>query len=89
MAIRVTPEELEAMASKLEMQAQQAISLANSINSTITSGTGAWEGAAQKDFLQRFNEIKPTLTQKLPELIDAMAKSARARAKGYRDADQV
>ena len=89
MAIRVTPEELEAMAAKLEQQAQQALALASAISSAIASGTGAWEGAAQKDYMLRFNEIKPTLTKDLPELITNMATSARKRAQAYRDADRV
>lgn len=89
MAIRVTPEELEAMAAKLEQQVQQAVALANAINSAIASGTGAWEGDAQKAYMQRFNEIKPTLTRDLPELITNMATSARKRAEAYRAADRA
>lgn len=89
MTIRVTPEELEAMAAKLEQQAQQAVALANAINSAIASGTAAWEGKAQKDYMQRFETIKPTLTKDLPELITSMAKSARARAEAYRKVDNA
>lgn len=89
MTIRVTPEALEAMATKLEQQAQQAIALATAINNAINSGTAGWEGSAQKDYMLRFNEIKPTLTKDLPELITSMATSARKRAKAYRDVDNA
>lgn len=89
MAIRVTPEQLDAMANQLKNLAMQASSLANAVNTAITTGTGAWEGSAQKDFVDKFNEIKPTLEQKLPELLTEMASSASSRAEAYRQADKA
>lgn len=89
MAIKVTPEELEAMAASLEKQAAQAIALANTISKAIQDGTAAWEGAAQKDYVARFEQIKPTLVRELPELITSMASNARKRAEAYRAADKV
>lgn len=89
MAIRVTPDQLDSMASKLESLAGQASSLAAAVNSAIAAGTDAWEGEAQRDYVARFKEIEPTLKQKLPELLANMASSARKRANAYRDADRV
>ncbi len=89
MAIRVTPEQLDAMANQLKSLSMQASSLASAVNNAIVSGTGAWEGSAQKDFVDKFNEIKPTLTQKLPELLGEMANSASSRAEAYRQADKA
>ena len=87
MSIRVTPEELESMASKLEGLAGQATSLAAAVKAAIDAGTGAWEGNAQRQYVASYKEIEPTLKQKLPELLGTMAKNARTRAQSYRDAD--
>ena len=89
MAIRVTPDQLESMASKLEGLAGQASSLASAVNAAISAGTDAWEGDAQRDYVARFKEIEPTLKQKLPELLSNMASNARKRANAYREADRV
>lgn len=89
MAIRVTPDELDSMASKLEGLAGQASALATSVKSAIDAGTGAWEGDAQRDYVARFQEIEPTLKQQLPELLTSMATNARKRADAYRAADKV
>ena len=87
MAIKVTPEELEAMAEDLKKYAGQSTSLASSINRTVTAALNAWEGNAQKDFAERFNEIFPILNKNLPDLINEMARDAEQRAKRYREAD--
>lgn len=89
MAIRVTPAELYAMANQLKSLAAQSVSLASQISAAIANGTAAWEGAAQQDFTARFDQIKPTLTKDLPELINAMATSASQRAQRYEEADRV
>ena len=89
MAIKVTPEELEAMASSLQGQANQALALADAISKAIDMGTAAWEGNAQKDYVARFEQIKPVLTQELPDLINSMASNAVKRAAAYREADKV
>lgn len=89
MAIKVTPDELEAMAKQLTNFANQAKTMADSISKAIQAGTAAWEGDAAKDYAARFNEIKPVLTTQLPELITAMSKDAKTRAQRYRDADKV
>lgn len=89
MSIRVTPEELDSMASKLEGLAGQATSLAASVKAAIDAGTGAWEGNAQREYVASYKEIEPTLKQKLPELLSGMAKNARSRANAYREADKA
>lgn len=87
--IKVTPDELDSMAKKLNNLAKQATSLAKSVKSAIDAGTGAWEGDAQREYVSRYKEIEPTLKKTLPELLDNMAKSAQKRAAAYREADKV
>lgn len=87
MAIRVTPEELEAMASKLKGYAGESTSLASNINSAVTAALSAWEGNAQKNYADRFAEIYPILSTQLPQLINDMAADAEQRAARYREAD--
>ena len=87
MALKVTPEELEAMAGKLKGFAGESTSLANKINSAVTAALNAWEGKAQKDYADRFAEIYPILSQQLPQLINDMAADAEQRAARYREAD--
>ena len=88
MAIRVTPDQLRDMASKLRNYASQASSLASQINSAVNAGTGEWEGNAQREYVARYREIEPTLKQKLPELLETMAKNASDRADAYEQADR-
>lgn len=88
MAIRVTPEELRAMAKKLKNYAQQASKMASDIKNAINAGTAAWEGNSKDKYEQSFREIEPTLTKSLPELLDSMSSSAEARAKAFEEADR-
>ena len=87
MAIKVTPEELEAMAGKLRGFAGESTSLASNINSAVTAALSAWEGNAQKNYADRFAEIYPILSTQLPQLINDMAADAEQRAARYREAD--
>lgn len=87
MAIKVTPEELEAMAGKLKGFAGESTSLASKINSAVTAALDAWEGNAQKNYADRFAEIYPILSTQLPQLINDMAADAEQRAARYREAD--
>jgi len=87
MAIKVTPDELEAMASKLEAFAGQANTLATGLDSAVTNALNAWEGNAQKNYAARYAEIKPILSTQLPQLIRDMAADAKQRAARYRQAD--
>lgn len=88
MAIRVTPEELRAMAKKLKGYAQQASKMATDIKNAINTGTAAWEGNSKDKYEQSFREIELTLTKSLPELLTSMASSAEATAKRFEDADR-
>lgn len=87
MAIKVTPEELEAMAGKLKGFAGESTSLASNINSAVTAALSAWEGNAQKNYADRFAEIYPIISTQLPQLINDMAADAEQRAARYREAD--
>ena len=87
MAIKVTPEELEAMAGKLKGFAGESTSLASNINSAVTAALNAWEGNAQKNYADRFAEIYPIISTQLPQLINDMAADAEQRAARYREAD--
>ena len=87
MAIKVTPEELETMAGKLKGFAGETTTLASNITNAVTAALDAWEGKAQKEYADRFAEIRPILNEKLPKLINEMAADAEQRAARYREAD--
>ena len=87
MSIKVTPEELDAMAGKLEGFAGQTTTLATNIKNAVDSALAAWEGNAQRQYAERFESIYPVISAQLPQLINDMATDARTRAEKYRAAD--
>lgn len=89
MAIKMEPGELQDLAAKLRSNAEEAISLASTIGSNIATGTAAWEGEAASDYAASFEEIKPTLTEKLPTLIQEMAERLDKTAQKFIEMDQA
>ena len=89
MAIALSPDELRDLASQLKQNAADVIALANTISSNIDTGTSAWEGEAKKKYVSDFEEMKPTLTTKLPDLIDQMAASLENTATQFEDMDRT
>ena len=88
-SIRLSPDELDSYASKLRSNASEAINLASAISNNINGCADGWEGNKRDQFVAQFEEIKPTLTDKLPRLIEDMAKALNDIANNFRAADQA
>ena len=86
--IRLSPDELDSYAGKLRQNASEAVNLASSIGGNINACADGWEGNKRDQFVSQFEEIKPTLTDKLPRLIEEMAKALNDIANNFRAADQ-
>lgn len=87
--IRLSPDELDSFATKLRKNSSQAQELAKSIASNIKGCADSWEGNKQKEFVSKFDAIRPTLDKSLPELIEDMAKSLNTIAENFRNADKA
>lgn len=88
MAIRVTPEELDSMASQLSSLASEASALAKSVESAINAGAANWEGNAAAKYQQEYAKLKPVLATQLPQLLTDFSTEAKSRAEAYRSADR-
>ena len=86
--IRLSPDELDQYASKLRNNANEAIGLAKTIGANINACAEGWEGNKREQFVAQFEEIKPTLTDKLPRLIEEMAQALNNIANNFRAVDQ-
>ena len=88
MAIKVTPSELQNMATQLEGFKGQIADLASKLDTAVNNVLSAWEGDAQKQYAEDYNALKPALSKQLPDFIEKMAKNATARANAYLEADK-
>ncbi len=86
--IRITPEELRSLASALMSNATEVKGLAATIKSNVVSKTEGWEGKSKNRYISDFNEIYPTLSTKLPALLEALAKDLNQTAQRFIDVDQ-
>ncbi len=87
MAIKMSPDELEGLASKLASASSDSQSLASQVEGLINTAVGNWEGAAREKYLRDFEEIKPVLAQKLPETLMTLSTNMKTMAKEFRDLD--
>lgn len=86
--IRITPEELRSLASTLTSNATEVRGLAATIKSNVVSRTEGWEGKSKNRYISDFNEIYPTLSTKLPSLLEALAKDLNETAQRFVDVDR-
>ena len=80
MAIKMTPEELESLASSLASAASDSINLASTVESLINTAAGNWEGAAKERYVRDFEEIKPVLQTKLPDTLQTLSDNMKTMA---------
>ena len=88
MAITLTPSELRDLASKLNSNAGEVRTLATTINSNVVSKTEGWTGQSKDQYISDFNDIYPTLSTKLPALLEELAKALNTTANEFEDLDR-
>ena len=87
--IRLTPDELRNYAKKLRKNREESIALANSISRNINECANSWSGNQRDKYVAQFEDIKPTLSNKLPSLIQEMAVALDAIAQNFENADNA
>ncbi|WP_455717217.1 WXG100 family type VII secretion target [Anaerosporobacter sp.] len=87
--IQMTPSELESAATYLEERKDAIISEITLLDTKLNELETNWKGAAQSQFMDTFDvEIKPVLTEKLPEIIEGIEGQLRGSAKALEQADK-
>lgn len=87
MAIKITPAELRDLASKLDSNATETASLASSITGSFEAGTANFEGNTADRYAAAFQEMIPTMSTKLPALLQEFASELRSTADAFEQLD--
>lgn len=85
--IRMTPSELRTAAKTLEERKEEILSAVQAIATTVDNTTANWEGAAQSQFVQNFEEMLPMLKETFPEIIAGIAAMMTGAADTIEQAD--
>lgn len=88
MAIKMSPEDLRACASKLTKNCQEVLALAKNIDNNIKTAASNWEGQAQKRYTEDFDKVKPTLEKTIPEQLTTLAENLKKMADEFERLDQ-
>lgn len=84
--IRVTPEELTGMVSRLEGWTDQYLACYNKIYSVVNDLTSTWGGDAQKQYATQIDEFKNDFDN-LYTLFNKYASYLRTTAQKYQEAE--
>ena len=87
MAIKITPDEIRDLASKLDSNASETASLASTITGNFESGTANFEGNTADRYAAAFQEMIPIMSTKMPELLNEMANELRKTADAFETLD--
>ena len=88
MAIKMSPDELRNYASKLTKNAQEASTLAKSIDANIKAAASNWEGQAQRRYVEDFEKVKPTLEKEIPEQLTTLSENLKKMADEFQRMDE-
>lgn len=88
--ILMTPEELNQGAATLRGCYTEIEAQVRAINDKITEVCSNWEGAAQQSFFEQYeSQMRPILTETLPEVIEGIAKELEAAADAVTQTDET
>lgn len=85
--IKITPEEVEAVAKQVTQTRAQSEQLINTLKGKIESLKGQWEGVSQERFFNEFEAAKKNMTSYLDRL-ESISKELQQAATKFRQADQ-
>lgn len=86
--IRMTPQELRDAAGTLKDKREIILEAVGVIESTVNSTTANWEGAAQSQFVQNFEEMLPMLKESFPDIIEGIESMMTGAADTIEQADE-
>lgn len=89
MAIKMDYGALTSSASTLANRAAEMSALASGIQADVNNALGAWEGASRDRFASDFESVYPTLSQKVPELLQLLSENMKTMAENIYQADQA
>ncbi|RID89389.1 WXG100 family type VII secretion target [Peribacillus asahii] len=84
--IRVTPAELESMATRYNGESGQVGEQVIRLNSMIKELEGAWEGEASRAFSEQYEALKPSFIQ-MQQLLEDISVQLSNTGKALADAD--
>lgn len=87
--IRITPEELRSASTFLMERLNAINSEVNSLKGKIDEVSGNWEGSAQSQFIESFeNDMYPIMRDTLPQVITGISEQLKGAANAIEQADQ-
>jgi WXG100 family type VII secretion target len=87
MQIRITPEEMEQVASKFQSNADQTSQIIQSLNSTMEGLVQNWEGVTRNSFYAEFQQQKKSMDD-FVLLLQQIHTDLMTIAGNFRTADQ-
>ena len=85
--IKVSPEELESLASRLQGYSSEITSMASAIANCFTEGTANFEGNTATRFDEHFEKMRPIIAHDLPDLLSEFAEEPVKTANRFRELD--
>lgn len=85
--IRMTPAELRDGATYIEGRRDEIMNELSQMNSKVQEVVGNWEGSAQVEFFNTFQQLYDHISTCLPETTDGICGLLRAAADGLEQAD--
>jgi len=87
--IKMSPHEIFDAATYLRQRLEAITAEVNALNNKIEDVSSRWEGAARESYITRYQvDLKPVLTQTLPDVINALAKKLDVAADAIQQTDQ-
>lgn len=87
MAIRVTPDQMRASASKFANEAQNLESMLSALKAEISTLSDTWEGVAQVQFAELMDKWNRDV-QDITDVLNTISQHLNQAAQGYEEADQ-
>lgn len=81
--MKMNPEELLDLSAKLEQNANECITLANTISANFEAGTANFEGETKGKYVEAFAQMKPILADKMPAMISEFAAELKRTAENW------
>lgn len=85
--IRMTPEKMRQRSREANIQANNMQELINAMGTLLTTLQGEWEGEAMRGYEDRYNKIKPVLTN-AKDLLDEISANLSKTAQIVEETDQ-
>ncbi|MGD7044947.1 WXG100 family type VII secretion target [Jeotgalibacillus proteolyticus] len=85
--IRVTPAELEAIASQYLQESGMATEQVTRLDNMIDNLISIWEGQASQAFAEQFEELRPSYVR-MSQLLEEISRQLRSASNALQEADQ-